>query len=701
MPLHTCMLCEAVCGLQVELTPNGSVKSLRGDKQDPFSQGHLCPKAAAIPDIQNDPDRVRHPQVRLGHSWQDIAWKDAWRQAGAKLAAVQKKYGRHSLGIYMGNPNVHSYGALMAAGIALTALGTRSRFSATSMDQLPHMLAAQQMLGHQFLLPIPDVDRTQFMLILGGNPVVSNGSIMTAPDMAGRLKALRARGGRLVVVDPRRSETAALADTHLPVIPGTDAYVLLAMLHTLFAEGRVHGAALMPQYQGVEALHRAVADFSPEQVSARCGIAANSLRQLARDFASAPSAVCYGRVGACTQVFGGTVAWLMVALNAVTGNLDRVGGAMFPEPAVDLRKVSGPGHFNRYQSRVRGLPEFAGELPVVTLAEEMDTPGEGQLRALLTVAGNPVLSAPNGRRLEKALAQLECMVSIDLYKNETTRHAHYLLPTAFGMERDHYDMAFYTLSVRNVARYVQALVPAPPHVRSDWDALLGLTEQVLKHGGGRRKQRWPLAITRRVGAKRALDLLLRCGPYGLGRGNLSLRALLRRPHGVDLGPLRPALGRLMRGRPVILTPALFMDDLPRLQAERSTAAPPLQLIGRRQLRSNNSWMHNSQRLVKGPPRCTLMMHPQDAAAHGLENGRLVAVRSRVGEVQVPLQISEEMRPGVVSLPHGWGHDRGSTSLQVAQAVPGASINDITDERLHDPVSGNAAFSGVPVQVRGI
>lgn len=699
MPLHTCMLCEAVCGLDVTLGPQGDIQGIRGDKHDPFSKGHLCPKAAAVADIQDDLDRVRQPLARQGSLWHPIGWDAAWREAGAKIAAVQKQYGRSSLGIYLGNPNVHSYGALMAAGLALNALGTRSRFSATSMDQLPHVLAAQQMFGHQFLLPIPDIDRTHFLLIFGGNPVVSNGSIMTAPDMAGRLKALRARGGRLVVVDPRRSETAALANQHLAVPPGSDAFILLALLHTLFAEGRVDTQALAGRFEGVEALQAAVASFSAEAVSSRCGVPAESLRVLARDFAAAPSAVCYGRVGACTQAFGGSVAWLLVALNAVTQNLDRVGGAMFPEPAVDLRKAAGPGHYNRYQSRVRGLPEFAGELPVVTLAEEMDTPGPGQLRALITVAGNPALSAPNGPRLERALAQLTCMVSIDLYKNETTRHAHYLLPTSFGMERDHYDMAFYTLAVRNAARYVQALVPPPPEVRSDWDALMGLTAAVIAHGGGRPKQRWPVAIARRVGPRRLLDLALRTGPRGFMRGGLSLRALLRSPHGIDLGPLRPALQRLMGQPHVALAPAIFLADVPRLRAECAAQAPALQLIGRRHLRSNNSWMHNSKRLTKGPKRCTLMMHPDDAAARGLMHGAAVVVSSRVGEIRVPLEITETMRPGVVSLPHGWGHDRAGTGLQVANAVAGVSINDLTDDQLCDPISGNAAFSGVAVEVR--
>ena len=570
------------------------------------------------------------------------------------------------------------------------ALGTRARFSATSVDQLPHMLAALQMFGHQLLMPVPDVDRTHFFLMLGANPLASNGSLMTAGGISRRLAGLRDRGGKLVVVDPRRTETALTADQHFAIRPGTDAFLLLAILHVLFEENRVRLGRIESFTDGLLPLREAVRDFTPERAAEHTGISAEDIRFLAREFSDAPAAVAYGRVGACTQEFGGLVAWLIVALNAVTGNLDREGGFMFTTPAADLvrlaERTGDRGHFGVWRSRVRGLPEFGGELPAATMAEEIDTPGDGQIRALVTFAGNPVLSTPNGARLDRALAGLEYMVSVDLYRNETTRHANLILPTSFGFERDHYDVVFYLLSVRNAARYVKALVPPPPGVRGDFEVLLDLALSLKRHGGGRKGSTLPLRIARLTGEKRLLDLMLRFGPH-----KLSLRKLEKSPHGIDLGPLKP--GRLEHVR---LAPEIFLNDLERLRA--STNADGLVLIGRRALRSNNSWMHNSLRLVKGPPGCVLLIHPDDAAARGLSAGSLARVRSRVGSVEVPVSITPDVARGVVSLPHGWGHGRDGADLAVAAAHAGASLNDLTDEQSIDALSGNAAFNGVPVEV---
>jgi anaerobic selenocysteine-containing dehydrogenase len=693
MSLHTCMLCEAVCGLEVK----GA--SVRGDRADPFSKGHLCPKAAAIPDIMGDPDRLREPQRKSG---EPVAWTTALREAGARIAELQKQHGRSAVAVYLGNPTVHSYSAMLAVPLFSRSLGTRARFSATSVDQLPQMLAALQMLGHQLLMPVPDVDRTQFFLMLGANPLASNGSLMTAPGIGARLKAMQGRGGKLVVVDPRRTETAALADQHLAIRPGGDAALLLAMLHVLFAEGRTNLGRLAPFTDGLAALRAAAERFTPERVAPRTGLSPEVIRTLARDFAEASSAVAYGRVGAATQEFGGLASWLVVALNAVTGNLDRPGGFMLSTPAADVvaftSRLGDRGHFDAWRSRVRGLPEFGGELPVATLSEEMETPGEGQIKALITFAGNPVLSTPNGARLERALSKLDYMVSIDLYRNETTRHADLILPTPFGFERDHYDLAFYALAVRNSARYVERLVEPPPGVRSDFDVLLDLALSVQAHGGGRRDRKLSLALraARRLGPQRALDLLLRFGPH-----RLSLRKLRAQPHGVDLGPLQPQLpARLVhRDRRLQLAPKIFLDDLPRLEAALDVAEPAgLVLIGRRALRSNNSWMHNSERLVKGPAGCTLLMHPDDAAARSVAPGAQVTVRSRVGAVTVAVTLSAEIARGVVSLPHGWGHLRPGTTQHIASAHAGVSLNDLTDELRLDGLTGNASFSGVPVTV---
>jgi anaerobic selenocysteine-containing dehydrogenase len=699
--LHTCMLCEAVCGIAVELD-GGRVAGVRGDREDPFSKGHICPKAAAIPDIGDDPDRIREPMRRTGDRWEPISWSDAISEAADRISTLQRRHGRSAVGMYVGNPTVHGYGALLAVPLLSKALGGRSHFSATSVDQLPQMLAALQMFGHQFLVPVPDVDRTDLLLVLGANPLVSNGSLMTAPGIAGRLAALRKRGGRLVVVDPRRTETAAVADLHLRVRPGGDAALLLGLLHVLFAEKLARPGRLAAMADGLDHLAAIAARFPPERVAARTGVDAGAIRALARDLAAARSAACYGRVGTATQEFGGLASWLVLALAIVTGNLDREGGSMFTSPAVDIvalqARLGMRGSFGRFRSRVRSLPEFGGELPCATLAEEIDTPGDGQIRGLVTFAGNPVLSTPNGGRLERALPGLDFMVSVDIYRNETTRHAHLLLPSSFGLERDHYDAIFYALAVRNAARYAPPLVAPPPGVRDDWDILLDLARALhARSGRARRGLGLALRLAHALGPRRILDLLLRLGPR-----RLSVRALERSPHGLDLGPLVPRLPERLytRGKRIRLVPEVFERDLPRLEASlsESPAANALLLLGRRQLRSNNSWMHNSLRLVKGPAACTLLLHPDDAAARGLSTGDAAVVRSRVGEVRVPVAITDDVARGVACLPHGWGHRREGVALRVARDHAGASVNDLTDETHLDALSGNAAFTGVSVTV---
>jgi anaerobic selenocysteine-containing dehydrogenase len=686
--LHTCMLCEAICGIAVEVEA-GRVTAVRGDRDDPFSRGHVCPKAAAIPDVMEHPDRVREPMRRVGDRWEPVSWEDALSEAADRIAAIQKEHGRNAVGMYVGNPTVHGHGAILGVPLLSRALGGRSRFSATSVDQLPQMLAALEMFGHQLLFPVPDVDRTAFLLVLGANPIVSNGSLMTAPGIAHRLSSLRARGGRLVVVDPRRTETAAVADRHVAIRPGGDAALLLGMLQVIFAEGLERPGRLAKFTDGLDRLRGIAARHPPERVAARAGVSPDAIRSLAREFAASPTAVCYGRVGISTQEFGAVASWLVNALNVVTGNLDQPGGAMFTTPAADVvalnARLGTLGSFGRFRTRVRGLPEFGGELPVAALAEEIDTPGDGRIRGLITFAGNPVLSAPNGRRLDRALAGLDFQLAIDLYRNETTRHAHLILPPTFGLERDHYDLVFNTVAVRNVARYAKAALAPPPGVRDDWDILLGLALALRARGGGGRRRNLgaTLRVARALGPRRILGLLLRFGPHPLSIGTLE-----RSPHGVDLGPLEPRLpGRLFTpDRRIRLVPDLLEADLARVDADLDAAEPVaggLLLIGRRRLRSNNSWMHNSQRLVKGPVGCTLLVHPDDAAARGLAQGAEALVRSRVGEIRVPVSVTEEVGRGLVCLPHGWGH---------------ASFNDLADELRVDALCGNADFSGVPVTV---
>ncbi|MCC2657042.1 MAG: molybdopterin oxidoreductase family protein [Panacagrimonas sp.] len=709
-----CNLCEAICGLEFKVQ-DGKILSVRGDDADPFSRGHVCPKAVALKDLHEDPDRLRHPVRRTASGWERIGWDEAYAEVARRLHAIREQHGSNSVASYLGNPSVHNYGNLTHGQNFLGLLKTRNRFSATSVDQLPHQLVAYWMFGHQLLLPIPDIDRTQHFLVLGANPMASNGSLMTVPDFRGRLKELKARGGRMIVIDPRRTETAAVADAHHFIRPGTDVALLLAMLHVLFADDRVRLGRLGDFTRGLETVRQAIVDFTPEAAARITGIDADTIRKLARDFSDAPRAVAYGRVGLSTQAYGSLCQWALNLLNIVSGNVDREGGAMFTLPAVDLLSgQTNPGHFDVWKSRVRGLPEFGGELPVAALAEEILTPGDGQVRGLVTVAGNPVLSTPNGRQLEQALSQLDFMVSIDFYVNETTRHAHMILPPTCGVEHDHYDLIFHHLAVRNTTRYTPALVSPDADTRHDWQIHNGLARayraQMESHRPesiGMKLKKLPGLARQSLRPDQLIDLGLRLGPYGRWKRRperLSLRRLKQHPHGLDLGALQPSLpARLFTADNKIRC------DVPELLADLDRAralldegrSDSLRLIGRRHLRSNNSWMHNAERLVKGKGRCQLLMHPNDAATRGLADGARARIASRVGELEAEVLLTEDMMPGVVSLPHGWGHSRPGVNLRVAQAHPGVSLNDLTDDQFLDPLSGNASFSGVEVSVESL
>jgi len=696
--ISTCPLCEAACGILVDLDGE-QIRSIRGDADDSFSRGYICPKAAAIADIHNDPDRVRTPLIREGTRWREASWDDALDRAAEGLAHVRRQHGRDSVAIYYGNPVAHSLGLITHALTFARALRTRNVYSASSADQIPQMLVALRMFGHQALIPVPDLDRTDFFVILGANPIVSNGSLMTAPDMKRRLRAIRDRGGHVVVVDPRRTETAEAADEHVPIRPGTDALLLAAMLHVVFAERTVDTGRLDGRIKNLDALASLVRELSPERVALQTGISAETTRRLAAEFARTERAACYGRVGLCTQRHGTLGSWFVQALNLVTRHVDEVGGMMFTTPAVDvisiLSRMGRRGTYDRWRSRVRHLPEFGGELPVATLADEIETPGAGRIRGMITIAGNPVLSAPNGRRLDRALASLEHVVAVDFYLNETTRHAHVLLPPAPPLSRGHYDLALYAFAVRNVAKYSDPVVERQSSERHDWEIVADLSARMFAP----RLLRW-LAIRalRAVHPERLLDAGLRFGPH-----HLTLAKLRKSPHGVDLGPLEP--GRMVRSIGIAdgkidIAPADFVREArDRLFVDMKTETNgDLLLIGRRQLRSNNSWMHNSHRLVKGKPRCTLLIHPHDATRRGLADGDVVRLKSKAAAVTVAIEVTDTMRPGVVSLPHGWGHSRAGTQLTVAHQHPGASMNDVTSEFDIDTLSGTAAFNGGAVSV---
>ncbi|MBT9608624.1 MAG: molybdopterin-dependent oxidoreductase [Aquabacterium sp.] len=738
-PIHTrhgvCNLCEAICGLTFQVQgsvdgrgPQARIISVKGNEADPLSRGHICPKAVALKDLHEDPDRLRQPVKRVVEQgphgsitrWQTITWDEAFDLVVEGLARTREQHGSHAVGVYQGNPNVHNWGNVTHGHLFLSQLKTRSRFSATSADQLPHHIVAHWLYGHQLAIPIPDIDRTQYMLVLGGNPLASNGSLMTVPDVRARFKALKSRGGKLVVVDPRRTETAAIADEHLAIDPGTDAAWLLSLVHTLFAEELTRPGALEPLLDQVQAVRDAVAPFSPEATAALTGIDAATTRRIARELAAASSqggAVAYGRMGVSTQAHGVVCQWAIQVINLLTGNIDREGGALLTSPALNLiqMKLMGPGHLGAWRSRVRGAPEFSGELPVSVLAEEMLTPGRGQIKALLTAAGNPVLSTPNGRQLDEALSKLDFMVSVDFYVNETTRHAHVILPPTCFVEHDHYDLVFLHLAVRNVARYSEPIVEPAPGTLHDWEIYAELAQRyarrvwALERGG----------VASRLAGLLTRGLMKRLPPHrllaiGLNRAGasaqgLTLAKLRAHPEGIDLGPLKPSLVASLTARKkrIDLLPAGIRGELPQLVAAFTgpvaamlspSGQATLKLIGRRDVRSNNSWMHNSERLVSGKPRCTLWMHPDDAASRALQDGQTITVASRTGRIQVPVHVSADIRPGVVSLPHGWGHGREGVQMAVAQAHPGASINDLTDDRLTDRISANAAFSAVPVWI---
>ena len=689
---RACNLCEAICGLAIEVEDD-RILSIKGDPADPFSRGHICPKAVALKDIQDDPDRLRAPMRRDGAQWREIGWDEAFAFAAEGIGAVITAHGGDAVATYQGNPNVHNWGMMTHASAYLGLIKTRNRYSATSVDQLPFQLAAYWMYGHQLLLPIPDIDRTDYFLMLGANPLVSNGSLMTVPDVAKRLKALQARGGKLIVIDPRRTETAEAASEHHFIRPGTDAAFLLGLLSTLLDEGLARLGHLAGHLDGFDAVAERVLPFTAERAAAVTGIAADEIRRIAREFATAPRAVCYGRMGVSTQEHGTLCQWLIQLINIATGNLDRVGGALVTKPAFDIVGAPGsrPGSYGRWASRVGSRAEVLGELPVAALAEEILTPGAGQVRALITLAGNPVLSTPNGRQLERGLAGLDFMISVDPYLNETTRHADLILPPTSALERDHYDMTFNLFAVRNVARWNPAILPKPAGALDDWQILEGLGT-ALAAALGREPKRLPKPA-------RMLDAGLRAGPYGL-----TLEALQAAPHGLDLGPLEPSFpARLATAdQRIQCAPPPLLAALDRVEASLfGGTAPGLVLIGRRHIRSNNSWMHNFERLVKGKPRCQLLMHPKDLGRYGFAEGQRVRVTSRVGSLDVEVAGTDEVMPGVVSLPHGWGHGRDGVALAVAQAHAGVSANDLTDDAFVDAVSGNAALNGLPVAVAAI
>jgi anaerobic selenocysteine-containing dehydrogenase len=710
---RTCPLCEATCGLELTLEGDRVVR-VQGDKQDVFSQGYFCPKGGALGKLHHDPDRLTRPVVREGEKWREVSWDQAFEAVEKGLMKLVHEHGPDSVGVFLGNPNVHTMAGSLYVRPFLKALKSKSVFTSSTVDQMPKHVACGYMFGHPAAIPVPDIDRTDYLLILGGNPLASNGSMCTAPGFPNRLQALKDRGGRLVVIDPKLTRTAAMAHEHHFIRPGTDPLLLLAMVNTLFEEDLVSLGLLAEHVEGVARVEEAARPFGPETVSRVVGIEADVIRRLTREMAKAPSAAVYGRMGTSTVSFGTLASWLVDVVNILTGNLDRPGGAMFPCAAHSRprNKPGGKGFVTgRWQSRVRGLDEVLGELPVAALAEEIETPGQGQVKGLVTVAGNPVITTPNSRRLDAALAGLEFMVSVDFYINETTRHADVILPPRSPLASGHYDFAMYGLAVRNVARYSPPVVEDPGG-RDKWEILAKLAlivsgqgaaadpsvldDFVLSFLAGKEAEAIKAGLGDRRGPERMLDLMLRNGPY-----DLTFDRLLENPHGLDLGPLQPRVPEILQNpnAKIDLGPSKILADVSRLEAGLEAGPPQgLMLIGRRHLRTNNSWMYNVEGLAVGRVKCTLQVHPDDARALGLSDGERARVLSSVGQVTAPVEFTDKIMPGVVSLPHGWGHDVPGTKLSVARTDPGINSNVLADETLIDPLSGNAVLNGIPVRV---
>ncbi|WP_422743650.1 molybdopterin-dependent oxidoreductase [Mycobacterium sp. WMMD1722] len=727
--LYTCPLCEAMCGLDIEVRA-GRVESVRGNRDDVWSHGHLCPKGATLGAVHEDPDRIRRPMVKVDGQWQEVSWAAALRRCTELLTPVIERYGIGAVTAYVGNPLAHSFSLARYSGVLLGMSGMPITYSPGTVDQWPKNLSSHLMYGGWWTFPVPDIERTDLLVVMGANPAASQGSLLAAPNVMGIIDGIRRRG-KVIVVDPVRTATAARADEWLAITPGTDAALLLAVVHTLYAEDLVRLGTVADHVDGVDTLATVAADWPPERVAAATGIDADRIRALARELAGTPRAVVYGRIGLCNQEFGSLASWLVDVVNILTGHFDVAGGAMFPRAAAWSVTVQpqpgledGAAVFGRFHTRVRGAKEVLGQVPVSCLAEEIATPGEGQIKALITIAGNPVLSTPAGHHLDEALPQLEAMIAVDLWLNETTRHADVFLPGLSPLEQPHHDDLILNFAINSVANYsAPVFAPEEPDRPHEWELLIRLTGlltgvpaedvDVAAIDDGFFDY---LAFTQGLdgaairaryshgGPERILDLTLRTGPFGDRYGErpdgLTLDKLKAQPNGVNFGPMVPQVPHILgtADRRIRLAPPYLLEDLPRLAARLDRGADDLVLVSRRHLRSNNSWLHNVAPLMKGRDRCTLLMHDDDARRCGVADGQTVTVTSSGGSIEVPVEITDAIKPGVVSMPHGWGHGRSGTRMAVANASPGVNTNVLSPPGFLDEPSGNGALNGIPVTV---
>ena len=691
---RTCNLCEAMCGLKITYKEK-KVISIVGDKKDPLSKGYICPKSLALKDLYEDSDRLKTPIKRVENGWKKISWTEAFDEVEHQIKKIQEQYGNDAVATYQGNPNVHNLGSMLYGGPFLKSLKTKQKYSATSADQLPHHIASLKMFGHQMLIPIPDIERTDYLLILGANPGASNGSLLTAPGFSQKIKNIQKRGGEVINIDPRYTETSKISSNHFFINPGKDALLLLSLLNVIFEQGIDEKTHLSSHLKGLEEIKEIIKQYPPQKTAAIIGIDSLEIQKIAKNFMNSKTAVCYGRMGVSTQEFGGICQWLINVINIVTNNMDKAGGAMFTKAAIDLVFMTGMkgkvGNFDRYRSRVHDLPEYSGELPVATLADEMIVEGEGQIKMLICTAGNPVLSTPNGKKLEKALEGLDFMVSIDIYLNETSKYANIILPSTNGLETLHYDLVFHQLAIRNTAKLSEVLFEKDENQKHDWQILNELTERIT----GKKNPLTPEMM---------LDNMFKFSSYKAA--NLSVKKLKENPSGIDLGALQPLLTKRIftQDKKINISPKFFIDDLKRLDKElfntngEDKTNYPFALIGRRHLRNNNSWMHNSKLLMKGKNRCTVLMCPKDANNLSITNHQKIRITSNVGSIELPVEISDEMKEGVLSIPHGFGHNRQGTKIKLAEENAGESINDLTDDYNIDKLTGNVNFSGTRVKV---
>ncbi len=686
---RTCHICEANCGVLVEVEGR-EILSIKGNPDHVLSRGHICPKATAIADLQDDPDRLHRPVKKVDGEWQEIGWDQAFAEIAGRLKQIKDDDGKPAM--YLGNPSAHDYGISTQIGTLRRAIGLKNLYSASTLDQIPHHVVQYRMYGHVSLAAVPDIDRCQYLVIIGGNPAASNGSIWTVPDFKKRVKEMQARDGQLVVIDPRRTETAKLADVHHFVKPGTDTALLIGILQSVFDAGLVDtsrlDALLDDSWDQVEP---AMAGFDIGELAEYCGISVAIMQEIAAQLAADQPAAIYGRMGVSVCEFGTLNQWLIQLINIATGNLNREGGTMVPEPALDTINLVGRGSIRTAETNRGEMPCVMGELPTITFAEEMLREDEERIRALFVVTGNPVLSAPDGARLDRALEKLDLMVSFDMYVTATSRHADYILPPCGPLEKDHYPFFFGPLAIRNYASYSPAIFDIPEGEKADWEIIAELAREILAQEGQ--------DIPNIREPRDLLDNMLQSSPAGL-----TLEQVEAAPNGIDLGPLRECLGErlLTEDKKINAVHGDFLAELQHFAASMQEEQDgTLRLIGRRHVRQNNSWLHNSKRLLKGPDRCTLMIHPDDAAARGLEEGDHATVTSRVNSVEIPIEITDDVMPGVVSIPHGFGHGRDGVQLSVAGEKPGVSLNDLTDPASYDRLSGNAVLNATPVQVEKV